>query len=254
MAGYSRDERSYPMNGLHLFEEKIIKPFEQFGITHSFFSFNVETILSTWVILALLTFLLLVARYFIPRKNSVIGFMAISLVQNFIDMCSQNLGRFVHRHVLFIMSLFIFILLCNCAALIPFVEEPTKDLNTTLILGIISFLYVQYHAYRSHGAIAYIKDFFSPFFIMFPINIIGELATIISISFRLYGNIFGGFVISGIYNNALSGSPLLQAAGILSGINFIIMLFFGLFEGFIQAFVFSMLSLTYLSLATAPED
>jgi F-type H+-transporting ATPase subunit a len=76
-------------------------------------------------------------------------------------------------------------------------------------------------------------------------------------SFRLFGNIFGGATISNIYFGAIKGSFVLETLGLFSGINIIITLFFGLFEGFLQAFVFTMLSLTYLSIAMAhaePDD
>jgi F-type H+-transporting ATPase subunit a len=88
---------------------------------------------------------------------------------------------------------------------------------------------------------------------MLPLNVIGKLATVVSISFRLFGNIFGGSIISSIYFNAIQGRFLLELIGLISGINLIMVLFFGIFEGFLQAFVFSMLSLTYLSIALQGE-
>lgn len=89
---------------------------------------------------------------------------------------------------------------------------------------------------------------------MLPLNLIGKFATIISMSFRLFGNIFGGATIASIYFRLIYGSPAWEAIGSFSGINLIIMLFFGLFEGLIQAFVFAMLSLTYLATAIAHDD
>jgi F-type H+-transporting ATPase subunit a len=88
---------------------------------------------------------------------------------------------------------------------------------------------------------------------MFPLNVIGKLASIISISFRLFGNIFGGAIISRIYFGVIEGSLIGEMIGLFSGINFLIMLFFGLFEGALQAFVFSMLTLTYLSMSIQGE-
>ena len=146
-----------------------------------------------------------------------------------------------------------FIVLSNSLSIIPGAEEPTKDINTTLALGLISFLYVQLYAIASNGLWSYIKEFFSPFFLMLPLNVIGKLATIVSMSFRLFGNIFGGSTISAIYFNLIYGAPLYEAIGAFSGINLIIILFFGLFEGVIQAFVFAMLSLTYLAAALGGE-
>ena len=93
-----------------------------------------------------------------------------------------------------------------------------------------------------------------PIFLMFPLHVIGVISSILSISFRLYGNIFGGLIISSLYASLLSGSTLLQTIGVLSGANLSMLLVFGIFEGLIQAFVFTMLTLTYLSMQILPED
>src|SRR6185436_19701385 len=104
---------------------------------------------------------------------------------------------------------------CNTAPLIPWLEEPTRDLNTALALGIISFLYVQLVAVQTRGIFFYIKDFFQPFFIMLPLNVIGKLSSIVSISFRLFGNIFGGAIITKLYFTFISGSIILETMGLL---------------------------------------
>ncbi|MGA9530534.1 MAG: FoF1 ATP synthase subunit a, partial [Candidatus Babeliales bacterium] len=151
-------------------------------------------------------------------------------------------------------SLFIFIFLANILSLVPFFDEPTKDLNTTLALGIVSFLYIQYHAIQQKGLWLYCKEYFEPFFVMLPLNIVGKFATIISISFRLFGNIFGGAIITQLYTTSLFGSLLLETFSLVMGVNIVITLFFGLFEGFLQASVFTMLTLTYLSLELQTEQ
>src|SRR5690606_8858231 len=140
--------------------------------------------------------------------------------------------------------------LCNTASIIPLLDEPTRDLNTALALGIISFIYIQVFTIKAHGIKSYIGGFFKPFFVMFPLNIIGKLSSIISVSFRLFGNIFGGSIITKLYFTAIQGSVLFELAGILTGMNLLIVLFFTLFEGLLQAFVFAMLTLTYLSIGS----
>ena len=129
-------------------------------------------------------------------------------------------------------------------------DEPTRDLNTTLALGIISFIYIQSVTIKTRGIGSYVKDFFQPFFVMLPLNVVGKLSSIISISFRLFGNIFGGAIITKLYFSTIRGSIILELLGILSGANFLIVAFFTLFEGLLQAFVFAMLTLTYLSIGT----
>jgi F-type H+-transporting ATPase subunit a len=89
---------------------------------------------------------------------------------------------------------------------------------------------------------------------MFPLNVIGKLSSIISSSFRLFGNIFGGSIITKLYFTAIQTSLLTQLFGIFSGFNILIVLFFTLFEGLLQAFVFAMLTLTFLSLGASDES
>jgi len=218
-------------------------------VEHPLLTVNSEIILHTWIIMLLLALALSCVNFFL--HHTVLGrFILMRFVSFFIDLTHQSLGTFVFSHCVFAASLFIFIALCNTAPLIPWLEEPTRDLNTTLALGIISFLYVQAASIKARGIGAYIKDFFKPFFVMLPLNIVGKLSSIVSISFRLFGNIFGGAIITKLYFTFISGSIILETLGLLSGLNFLMIGFFTLFEGLLQAFVFAMLTLTYISLGT----
>lgn len=223
------------------------------GLDHPFFTITPETVIHTWIIIFILLALTLPMRW-IVKRTTVPRFIALYFYQTFADLCTQTLGFVSFNHIAFITTIFIFILLCNCISVVPWLDEPTKDLNTTLALGIITFVYTQFYTIRAHGIIAYIKEYFSPFFLMFPLHVLGKLASVVSISFRLFGNIFGGSIISGIYHGAIQGSLLSESIGLLSGTNLIITFFFGLFEGGLQAFVFCMLALTYLSIAVQVEQ
>jgi len=145
-------------------------------------------------------------------------------------------------------------MLPNITPDIPWLKEPTTDLNTTIALGLISFFYTQAVSIKTRGLFQYIKGYFSPFFLMLPLNIIGKLASIVSLSFRLFGNIFGGAIITDLHFGLLEKSVVFQVLGIASGFNLVLKLFFGLFEGCLQAFVFTMLTLTYLSIALQTDE
>lgn len=224
-----------------------------FGLEHPLLIFDKHILLHTWIALFILLLFLLVARWFLAQKKGIGHFVALSYVQFFVDLCNQSLGYFSFYHVAFITTLFTFIALCNIISIIPWLEEPTKDLNTTLALGLIAFVYTQATAIKKFGLWVYIQEYFAPFFIMFPLHVVGKLASIMSISFRLFGNIFGGYMISNIYFSTIQGSWLLETIGLVTGLNMLIILFFSLFEGLLQAFVFTMLSLTYLSIAIQGE-
>ncbi len=230
------------------------QPLSYLGFDHPFFSINSDTIINTWIVIGTIIALILVARWFLKFKSSSGRYIVLMYVRSFIDLCSQSFGYFSFAHTAFIIALFTFIILCNCIAVVPWVDEPTKDLNTTLALGILSFIYIQIAAIQTHGFFGYLKEYFLPFFFMFPLHIIGKISTIISISFRLFGNIFGGATIVHIYTAVLKTSWLIELLGLLSGINILIVGFFILFEGFLQAFVFTMLAMTYLAIALSHED
>ena len=224
-----------------------------FGTTHRFFYITKSTVIYTWLTLLFLAIILFIGRYYLAKKDSIGRFITISFVQFFVDLINQSLPRFSFGHFTFITTTFCFILACNIVSIIPWMEEPTTDLNTTLALGLTAFFYTQWASISAIGLWPYIKEYFSPFFIMFPLHVVGKLATIISISFRLFGNIFGGSIISSIWFGSIKGNFALEVIGLVSGINLLLTIFFGIFEGFLQAFVFGMLSLTYLSLALQEE-
>lgn len=240
------------MEGLNLLHAQYWKPLAHYGFTHSFFNLNADTIVYTWIALGIIVLLVLPINLILSARNSTMRFALVSSLESFAQFTTQTLGIFSFEHFSFVASLFIFIAICNCLSVIPWLEEPTQDLNTTLALGIISFLYVQWHAIRAQGVAHYIKEYFQPFFIMFPLHIVGKLATIISISFRLFGNIFGGATISHLYFALIQSSIFYEILGLLS-LNMLVTFFFGLFEGLLQAFIFSMLTLTYLSIALHGE-
>lgn len=219
------------------------------GWQHPLLEVNKATIINTWILLGIFILLLLPVKRLLKSEQGFGRYIILSIADFFIDMCDQALGIFSFKHVAFITTLFCFILGCNILSTIPWLEEPTTDPNTTFALGIFSFLYIQATDIGNHGLRGYIKHYFAPFFLMAPLHVVSKLASILSISFRLFGNIFGGSIITTIYFSAISGSLILETLGLVTGINLIMILFFNLFEGFLQAFVFTMLSLTYLAMA-----
>ena len=233
-------------------------PFEKIGITHWFFSTNIATLMATGGVFVAIIATLFLCRFFLNRKNKVACFLITTGIEAFMNLCTQTLGYFDYGHFSFITALFLFILYCNLIGVVPFFEEPTADLNTTLALGTISFAYITFHAIKKHGFKAYIGEYFEPFFLMFPLNVVGKLASIISISFRLFGNLLGGSVITKIFLGSVGTLPsswyfgLIPIVGVFLSAG--VYIFFGVFEGFIQAFVFAMLSLTYLSTEIAEKD
>jgi F-type H+-transporting ATPase subunit a len=212
---------------------QLIIPFFGYNI-----KINLEVIIMTWtVIVVLIVFGLFASRKkgLLPRPIQVLGEL---IVATFYQLTEDALGKeMAKKYSSLICALFMFLLISNWLGIIPYLEEPTKDLNTPLSLGILGFAIAHYAGIKSKGFKAYIKEYFQPIFFMMPLNLIGELSKIISISFRLFGNIMGGAIIILVVSHLTYSvvlPPLLNA-------------FFGLFVGTIQAFVFTMLTMVYIS-------
>ena len=245
------------MNELDVAVGQSWHPFAWLGLTNPFFTIGhdeIHVIIQTWIILAILFLLFLPVRWLLKNKYGIARYLIITAVNNMIGLCKQAMGSLIFPHLAFVTSIFIFILSCNIISIIPWMEEPTQNLNTTLALAISSFFYTQYYGIRTHGFKGYLKEYTEPFLIMAPLHIISKIASIVSMSFRLFGNIYGGAMITSLYMALIKRNVILETIGLCLGLNFVIIFFFGLFEGFLQAFVFTMLSLTYLSIAIAPEE
>ncbi len=200
--------------------------------------FNLDAMVMTWIVIC---FLLLFGwacssrRAMIPNRFQVVGELLISKLY---ELTEDAMGKELAKtYAPMVCALFLFMVLCNWIGIIPHLEEPTKDLNTPLSLGLMGFAIAHYVGIKTKGFKAYIKEYFEPMFFMMPLNVISELAKIVSISFRLFGNIMGGSIIILVvsyltYNVILP--PFLNA-------------FFGFFVGAIQAFVFTMLTVVYIS-------
>ncbi len=202
-------------------------------------TFNLEVILMTWIVIAvLLIFGVMMTRQrgVLPHSMQVLGEL---FVGQFYQLTEDAVGKeYVEKYAPLICSVFMFVVFSNLLGIFPHLEEPTKDLNTPLSLGIMGFVIAHYAGIRSKGFKAYAKEYFQPVFFMMPLNVIGELAKIISISFRLFGNIMGGSIII-LVVSYLCYSIVLPP---------FLLAFFGIFVGTVQAFVFTMLTLVYISI------
>jgi F-type H+-transporting ATPase subunit a len=132
--------------------------------------------------------------------------------------------------------------------LVPFLRPPTADLNMTLALALVSFTAIQYYGIKSHGVVGRIKHMANPPF-LFPIEVIGEFSRIVSLSARLFGNVFAGEALLGVMYAITAKIGFLVIPVLIP----VIFLFLELLFGTIQALVFGMLTLVYIAIASAHE-
>ncbi|MDP3486650.1 MAG: F0F1 ATP synthase subunit A [Bacillota bacterium] len=153
----------------------------------------------------------------------------------FEDMLKDMMGEPGLMFFPLIATIGIFTLLLNLSGIIPFVDAPTARLETTFALGIMVFLVSHGYAIKRKGLGTYLKGYIDPYVFMLPLNIIGELGKLLSHSFRLYGNMFGGLVMTFVFYQLVPW----VVPGVLS-------VWFSVFVGVIQSLVFTMLAVAYI--------
>lgn len=178
-----------------------------------------------------------------PDKKPV-GFLNIVeiLVESINNLVKTTMGERNMKFAPFIFALMLFLLVANLLGLVG-LAPPTSDYSVTLSLALVTFFTTQIMMFKTRkGLWGYLKSFGEPFVALTPLNVIGELANPISLSFRLFGNIVGGSIIMALVYNALGYfAPLI--APVLHG-------YFDIFAGLLQTFIFGMLSMVFISGAT----
>jgi F-type H+-transporting ATPase subunit a len=162
------------------------------------------------------------------------------------DLLLDIIGQEGDRYLNIIAAFAVFIFISNIFGLFYFLQPPTSNPNTTFALSISAFLYYNYQGIKSQGLLHYLKHFAGPVWwlaiLMFPIEVIGNLARILSLSMRLFGNIFGEHTATGIFMGLI---PILVPWPMMA---------LGIFGAVLQTFVFIMLTMVYISSATATEE
>ena len=163
------------------------------------------------------------------------------MVEMIDDQTKSNMGA-THGHKFsnYIGTLFAFILVCNISGLLG-LRAPTADYGTTLGLALITFVLIHYNGFK-YQKLNHVTDLFHPLPLA-PINIIGEFATPLSMSLRLFGNILSGTVMLGLIYGLLPKLLLLVASPVMGALH----AYFDLFSGAIQTYVFAMLTMVFIS-------
>jgi F-type H+-transporting ATPase subunit a len=209
-----------------------------------------EHVTMAWLVMAILIGIsCLATRRLEAVPGPIQNFMEV-VVETFGDLLTQMIGPTGKRYLPLIGTAGLFILVGNLLGMFPGLKPPTANLNTTAALAIIIFLSYNYFGIREQGVVAYLRHFCGPILwlapIMFPIELIGHLARPISLSIRLFGNIFGEeSVIVILLSLIWLGIPYVIYLGIMMPLS--------LFTSFVQAFIFVMLSMVYIAGAVHVE-
>jgi F-type H+-transporting ATPase subunit a len=215
----------------------LVKLFEAVGLGH--FAHAYPHVIYSWFVMLLLIYFAVLATKkisMIPGKAQNFLEVVISAMEEFMVDVAGEEGRWFFP---LIATVFIYIVVCNLLGLIPGFYPPTASINTTLSCALTVVVFTHYIGIKYHGA-KYIKHFLGPIWwlvpIVFPIEIIGHVGRILSLSFRLFGNITGHelvlMILFGLAGLFFAPLPIMGL---------------GIFVAFVQAFVFFLLSIMYFS-------
>lgn len=195
------------------------------------------TIFYSWIVIAIIAlacFLLTRNLQRIPKGSQ---HLAEVIVESIDKLVINQLGESGRKYTPFIITMGLFVFSANLIGIFPGAVSPTQDLSLTLALAVIVFLVSHGNHIKEAGIKEYAKSYLSPFWVILPLNIVGEISKVASHSFRLYGNLFGGAI---ILNIVYMFFPYIIPVPLE--------IWFGVFMGAIQAFVFTLLAITYIQI------
>lgn len=211
---------------------------------------NPKTIVFTWVAMIIVLLLgILAARGASMRRPTKMQSL-FELVFDFLrGLINENMSPQKGNSIFaLIVTFFLFITVCNLLGLVPTLMAPTADHQTTFALALITFfmMYALGIKYKGPG---YFKHYLKPFPFFLPITILEDLAKPLTLAFRLFGNMKGKEVMILALLGLITGVAE-WGGGFLASVAW---LGFGVFVSFIQAFVFTMLSIAYIGIAVADD-
>ena len=228
-----------------------------FGDVHS------DTLITTWATMVLaIAFLAYVGRsYTQPQRANKTQTAIEGVITYLSDLVYGSLGPAGEPFVPFFIAVFLFIFLLDQFDILPFKYlglpfggSPTADLNTTVAYALMVWVLIQVVAIRQRGIKAY-GHLFKPI-LLAPINVLEELVRPVTLAARLFFNIFVGELLFSIIASIITQHIMIGPINLSLGaavLPFFIQ-FFNFFVGTVQAFVFTLLGIVYLSLATTAED
>ena len=219
-------------------------------------------ITQTIITLAAVTILLVIGAYFLgrkltkrPGKRQVIAEKIVTMLYNMVE---ETMGKHNLRYAPYIGTIFASSICCTLIGMTGIFKSATSDISVTLAWALVTSVLVWREAIKANGFLGWLKGFAQPV-LMTPMNIVSEIAQPVALAFRHFGNVAGGGVLTSlIYASlaALSSALFSWLPGVFgtipylqAGIPAVLSLYFDFFSGFVQALVFSLLTMVYVSSA-----
>ena len=225
-------------------------------------------ITQTAVSLLAVTLILITAAYFLGRnltkRPGRLQVVTEKLVTMLYNLVSDTMGSHNLKFAPYIGTLFLSSIVGTLLGMTQLFRSTTADLSVTMAWALVTTGMVWYSNIKNFGFKAWLKGFTEPIAIMTPMNIVSEIAQPISLAFRHFGNVAGGNVLTALIYTALAGLSNLALGWISAelallpifqiGIPAFLSIYFDLFSGFVQAFVFSLLTMVYVGAACPPIE
>lgn len=194
-----------------------------------------ESVVVAWIIMAALTLLSIVLVRNLKVENPGRKQLALEVaIGGLNNLFEELIGKEGKRYIPYLITVTIYIGVANLVGLLGF-KPPTKDLNATAALAIMSILLIEYAGIHKKGFKGYVKGFAEPIAIIAPINILEVFIKPLSLCMRLFGNVLGSFVVMELIK---------QIVPLLLPIPFTF--YFDIFDGLIQAYVFVFLTALFI--------
>ncbi|MEG2038865.1 MAG: FoF1 ATP synthase subunit a [Oscillospiraceae bacterium] len=217
-----------------------------------------QTIISSWAVMALLILASIWLTHDLkinPSRKQVLLEKAYTM---FYDLVEGTMGKHNLKYAPYIGTLLLSSVFGSLIGMTYVFRSVTADLSTTMAWALATFVLIQGSNIYNNGVLGWLKGFTEPVVVMTPMNLVSEIATPISMSFRHFGNIAGGMVMTSLLYGALASfsAMILQFIPIdfinsipifQVGIPAIVSIYFDLFSGCVQALIFCMLTMVFVS-------
>ena len=211
--------------------------------------FSPKTLIMTWIVMiVVMAFAILATRNMNVRRPHGL--------QNVFEMLYDGMKAQVNqamdpekgkKYIELACTFFIFILFSNLLGLIPTLMSPTANPNTTFGFALITFFLIWFYGIKEKG-IGYFKHWFTPVVFFLPLNLLEEFVKPVTLAARLFGNIYAGEILICTWLGMFMGWS--EIVGVIVSL---VWLGFSIFVGFIQSFVFTVLTINYIAMATSDD-
>lgn len=236
-----------------------------FAIKTPWFTINItQTVITILVSTILLITLAAIIGRNLKKRPGRFQVIVEKLVSMLYGLVESTMGAHNLKFAPYIGTLFLSSIFCTLLGMTQILRSATADISVTLAWALVTTGMVWYSSIKNFGFKAWLKGFTEPIAVMTPMNVVSEIAQPISLAFRHFGNVAGGGVLTGLIYMSLAGlSSLLLGwiPGLIGQIPFLqvglpafLSIYFDLFSGFVQALVFSLLTMVYVGAANPPPE